>query len=78
MSFKKRFKTNINCIGCVEKVKPYLDQIKGLEWEVDTKNPNKILTVQGINQLEQVIQAVQAAGFFIEEEQESFWKKFFE
>lgn len=42
-----KFKTNINCGGCVSKVTPFLNKQKGVEsWEVDTKNPDKILTVE--------------------------------
>lgn len=43
-----KFKTNINCGGCVSKVTPFLDKQEGIEnWKVDTEDPNKILTVQG-------------------------------
>jgi copper chaperone len=45
-----KFKTNINCNNCIEKVKPVLDtknEIK--EWNVDISNPDKILTVTGDN-----------------------------
>ena len=62
-----RFKTNINCGGCVASVKPYLDNADGIcHWEVDTTK-DKVLTVksQGITQ-EQVIETVQKAGFKIE------------
>lgn len=41
-----KFKTNINCSGCVAAVTPKLNsdpQI--LEWKVDTSVPEKILTV---------------------------------
>ena len=42
-----KFKTTINCGGCVATVTPYLNQIKGIEkWSVDTVNPQKILTVE--------------------------------
>jgi copper chaperone len=44
---KIELKTNIKCGGCVAAVKPILDannQIK--HWEVDTQNPQKILTVE--------------------------------
>lgn len=42
-----KFKTTINCGGCVATVTPYLNQIKGIEkWDVDTSNPQKILTVE--------------------------------
>ncbi|MDR6301752.1 heavy-metal-associated domain-containing protein [Mesonia maritima] len=42
-----KFKTNINCGGCVSKVTPFLNKQDGVErWEVDTGNPDKILTVE--------------------------------
>lgn len=63
-----RFKTNINCGGCVASVKPHLDNAAGIcEWNVDTAGKDKILTVksEGITE-EQVIETVQKAGFKIE------------
>ena len=37
-----KFKTNINCGGCVSKVTPFLNNQEGVEsWEVDTVNPDK-------------------------------------
>lgn len=62
------FKTNINCGGCIAKVTPSLDEVKGISnWNVDTENKNKILTVvsDGITESE-VIDTVQKAGFKIE------------
>lgn len=63
-----QFKTNINCSGCVAKVKPYLDGAEDIcEWDVDVKNRDKVLTVksEGITQ-EEVMNAVQKAGFKVE------------
>lgn len=63
-----QFKTNINCGGCVTSVKPHLDKADGISnWEVDTTNKDKILTVKsnGITEQE-VIETVQKAGFKIE------------
>ena len=40
-----QFKTNLNCGGCVSKVKADLDSTDGIcEWNVDTANNDKILT----------------------------------
>ncbi|MBS1644896.1 MAG: heavy-metal-associated domain-containing protein [Bacteroidetes bacterium] len=64
-----RFKTNINCSGCVAKVSPLLNEAEGIsQWSVDTGNKDKILTVQtsGIAP-EGVIKKVQEAGFKIEQ-----------
>lgn len=45
---KIQFKTNINCDACVAKVTPVLNANTAVtQWEVDTKNPAKILTVEG-------------------------------
>ena len=64
-----KFKTNINCGGCIANAKPYLDTVPHVEsWEVDTQNPDKILTVKGndINAAD-IITKVQQAGYKIEE-----------
>lgn len=63
-----KFKTNINCGGCVEKVTPFLNKVNGIEhWEVDTANKDKVLSVhsKGITEQE-VMQKIQDAGFKIE------------
>jgi copper chaperone len=63
-----QFKTNINCGGCVTKVTPFLNDAEGVcHWDVDTTNKDKVLTVKsdGITEQE-VIEAVQKAGFKIE------------
>ena len=63
-----RFKTNVNCGGCVASVKPHLDNADGIcHWDVDTTNKDKVLTVKstGITE-EQVIETIQKSGFKIE------------
>ena len=63
-----KFKTNIKCGGCVATVTPFLNQEKNIEkWQVDTNNPDKILTVEGsaVNE-DEVIEAIEKAGFKIE------------
>jgi len=63
-----RFKTNINCGGCVSKVTTALNEAVGVsQWKVDTSNKDKILEVHsnGIAEPE-IIKAVQNAGFTIE------------
>ncbi|MBC9794696.1 heavy-metal-associated domain-containing protein [Sinomicrobium weinanense] len=63
-----KFRTNINCGGCVSSVKPHLDNAEGIcHWEVDTDDKDKILTVasKGITE-QQVIETVEKAGFKIE------------
>ncbi len=64
-----QFKTNINCGGCIAKVTPILNEVKGIKkWHVDIKNPSKILTVEADNiPSKEVIDTVNKAGFRIEE-----------
>ncbi len=60
-----KFKTTLDCGGCVSKVQSDLDNAKGIEkWNVDTSNPDKILTVEstGITK-EEVVNIVKAKGF---------------
>lgn len=62
------FKTNINCSGCVAKVKDQLNSLVGENnWQVDILNPKKTLTIlnETIEQ-ERVIEAVEKLGFKIE------------
>lgn len=62
-----KFKTNINCSGCVAGVTPFLNKLEKTKWSVDTENPDKILTVESedANQ-EEVERLVKKAGFTIE------------
>lgn len=64
-----KFKTNINCSACVAKAKPFLDSVQHVQsWEVDTANPEKILTVKGDGiKADQVVENVKKAGYRIEE-----------
>ncbi len=67
---KQRFKTNINCSSCIRSVTNFINDIEGIEeWDVDTDNPDKILTVSGVVVTEDIIEAVEDAGFDIEMEQ---------
>jgi len=62
-----KFKTNINCGGCIAKVTPTLNETVGVgNWQVDTNNPEKVLTVQSNGQLASIVESVRAAGFKIE------------
>ncbi len=64
-----KFKTTINCGGCLSKVTPFLNNEKSIErWEVDTSIPQKILTVETQDtDTEKIISAVEKAGFKIEQ-----------
>ena len=62
------FKTTINCGSCIRAVTPALNQAAGAgNWQVDTTNPDKLLTVTS-DQLTagQIEQAVKDAGFEIQ------------
>ncbi len=62
-----KFKTNINCGGCVSGVTPFLNKLENINWSVDTDNPDKILTVETETVSEEdIIKAVKKAGFEIE------------
>jgi copper chaperone len=64
-----KFKTNINCSACVARAKPFLDSVENIQsWEVDTANPEKILTVKGDDiKAGHVVAQVKNAGYTIEE-----------
>lgn len=60
-----QFKTNLNCGGCVSKVKSDLDNAEGIcEWNVDTANSDKILTIKsdGITE-DEVVAIINKKGF---------------
>lgn len=63
-----KFKTNINCGGCLKSVTPPLNELENIEsWKVDIENPDKILEVMLESGDEQdVVKAVTEAGFEIE------------
>ncbi len=64
------YKTTINCGGCVRAVTPFLNEAAGEgNWSVDTDNPDKILRITNEQaDTDQVIAAVQKAGFKIEQQ----------
>jgi len=59
------FATTIKDAGCANKVSTYLDAVNGIyNWEVDTTNEKKILTVRGRDiSSANVKKAVKKAGF---------------
>lgn len=62
---KLKFKTNINCSGCIAAVTPHLNKAEGIKtWEVDTTNPDKVLTVEveGID-ADDITETIEKAGF---------------
>lgn len=66
---KHQFKTNINCGNCIQSVTPFLNQEMDIEhWEVDTEDPDKILTVETDLNPQQIVEIVEQAGFKIEKD----------
>lgn len=65
---KLQFKTTINCGSCVKTVSNFLNDVPNIKsWEVDTQNPDKILTVEGDNlNTDTIIETVEDAGFDIQ------------
>lgn len=58
-----KFKTNINCGGCVKAITSKLNQLDSItNWQVDTDNLDKILEVQSATGDPQL---VKRAGFEI-------------
>ena len=64
-----KFKTTIQCNGCLSKVTPKLNEIlKEQSWSVDLESVDRILTVNDDNvSLDAVVSAVKSVGFEIEE-----------
>ena len=59
-----KFKTNINCGGCIKAVTPTLNAEKAIQnWAVDTANPDKILTVATDLSAAEVEALIDKAGF---------------
>ena len=65
---KLKFKTNINCTGCLSKVSPLLNHEKAIEeWDVDLNNSQKILTVKSNSVKEEdILNLIKKIGFEIE------------
>jgi len=73
-----RFKTNINCNGCIKSVTPYLDQLNQSEWSVDIKDKRKILEVKSdIVTEEEIIEKVHEAGYEIQPLKQGIWNRLF-
>ena len=61
---KLKFKTNIKCAGCIEKVTPGLNETVGVgHWEVDITKPEKILTVDTEVNEQRMKDALQKVGY---------------
>ena len=62
-----KYKTNINCTGCLKSVTPFLNELDNIvTWKVDIENTDKILEVNLDDENEEAItEAVKKAGFEI-------------
>jgi len=64
-----KYKTNINCRGCLKSVSPFLNELDNIDtWKVNLENPDKILEVELDDENDAVVvAAIKEAGFKIEE-----------
>lgn len=64
-----KFKSNINCTGCLSKVSPVLNEEKNIhKWDVNLKHDDRILTVETDSlSSDEIKQTVQKAGFIADE-----------
>lgn len=73
-----KFKTNINCKGCINAVTPYLNQLESTYWKVDITDKRKILEVTSEKVTEKdIMEKVKEAGYEIEPLKEGIWNKLF-
>lgn len=62
----QKFKTNIKCAACVEKVTPGLNQAIGKDkWSVDLTDPKRILTITD-GDVSAMNANLKAVGYFAE------------
>ncbi|MCR9154091.1 MAG: heavy-metal-associated domain-containing protein [Bacteroidetes bacterium] len=64
-----KFKSNINCTGCLSKVSPVLNEEKNIQkWDVNLEHDDRILTVETDSlSSDEIKQTVQKAGFNADE-----------
>lgn len=58
-----QLKTNVKCGACVAAITPEMDKLPNIEWSVDLKNPDRVLTVTGDSTEAAVIEALKKAGY---------------
>lgn len=58
-----KLKTNVKCGACVTAITPAMDNLKAAHWEVDLTSPDRILTVQGEIELEEIKAALEQSGY---------------
>ena len=61
-----KFKSNIKCQGCINNVTPVLNNIPEIQkWEVDLSNPERILTIEGDVEPQEIVDKLIAIGYDI-------------
>lgn len=73
------FKTNIKCGGCIAKVQSALDAESTIsQWEVDTDNPEKLLTVETESmEATSIVSLIESLGFQATEKKKGLLSKLF-
>ena len=64
-----KFKTNIKCDACIQKVTPFLNGLNKVDnWEVDTNHPDKVLSIETEEALnpKEVIMLLDQVGYHAE------------
>lgn len=58
------FKTTIKCLGCVEKIKPDMDKLQGIEWKANlTELPRQIIVCGENPNIQRITEAIKKNGF---------------
>ena len=72
-----KFKTNINCGGCVSTITPTLDGNSSVSsWRVDTADKNKVLSIESESLSEnEIMDIVKQAGFNAEPIKKRWWQR---
>lgn len=63
MDKQVKLKTNVKCGACVAAITPAMDNLKPKHWEVDLTSPDRILTVQGDIEIEEIKAALDQSGY---------------
>lgn len=60
----KKYKSTIQCAGCIAKVTPVLDEVAGKgQWSVDLTSPARTLTIEPDVAAEKVAKALAQVGY---------------
>jgi len=58
-----KFKTDIECPGCLKLITPTLNGLSNTEWQVELDDPDRTLLIRGLISSEQVLAVMEKAGF---------------